>query len=343
MPFETVKRPRAKPVFRSELPLRVDRHEFDGRFAPLIAEHGLGMSLPAGGAEARLEEIARRLRHSRKLAFQRVSRPDASRTLKELAAITENLAGQIAALPAQCFEAFDVNSGCLLFDKATAGALFDEWLGWPLEEFACYLGRQTLSRQGATLDPTSTSVSAIARAAEDIAAKIRLLPIDAAWPIILIEQYVARPEFPETERSNLHRLVISLKHMARLCRIAETVQKSERGPRSDTPQFLAVKALAGLFEKAKEKQVSHSAHADRMYTGRSRSPFGLFVHDFMQIVDAGLKDRHGLDEAIAFVCWPSRFAGREAKVEQQRALRERNVLNAIDANPPVTNNSHQQQ
>lgn len=187
-----------------------------------------------------------------------------------------------------------------------------------------------------TLDEFDAS-DEVTEGAELLAAKLRRLPTQAEWMLVELQQYASFATHGENDDSEL--AAAFCKRMSDLAFIASEVMKTERGPRSDVAQMIAVQRLKEVYE-GEGLCVTHNAKIGRHYEGTLESPFGKFV----KIVLGGLNSRNdmGLADAVSFVCWPSRVHRKAPRVVEQQKARSQSITRLLQTrgvaifSPPET-------
>jgi len=162
----------------------------------------------------------------------------------------------------------------------------------------------------------ATIVDNFKRLTAELSVRLAALPMAAESSILELQQYS-----PVLPAGSLH-----TDYIADLCRnvhrhssVAAELMKSDRGPKSNTLQMRAVLSLKSEFERA-GGIAGHSAKDQIGYIGNATSPFGLFVHCFFAGIDPEDAQRRGLNDAIAFACWPGR---RPASIKRAEAAARR--------------------
>ncbi len=336
MPADNLKRQRARPVFREELPLRVDRTACVGMFDDFVKRYSL-QNLVRSDVINRLEEIAHQLWHSRALAADRASRPNARKTLQKVSELAQFMADQVGQLPQEFVDNYNRHMAAACTDMADLNYFLDAWIAQLTEE----LGESAFAvavadRHKLTADDQDR-LRTFAKTADEAFLKFNHLPMEVTWAIVLMEQYVRRSDLVTMQTPAVTSIQLMLKHLSDMSYVAAEVERAVRGPRSDTPQMLAVQSLAGLFRQTTGNQPTHDFHDGRHYIGRPMSPFDRLVEHFMKIADPDNYRRGGLGEALEYVCWPSRSAQRAKIIDKQKAVRERHILEAFQDRGIVTN------
>lgn len=336
MPPDNLKRQRARPVFREELPLRVDRTACSGMFDEFVERYSL-QNLARSDVINRLEEIAHQLRHSRALAAERASRPDARKTLTEISDLAQFMADEVGQLPQEFVDNYNRDMAASCTDMVDLNCFLDSWVAQLTEG----LGESALAVAVADCHKLTAAdqdrLRTFAKTADEAFLKFNHLPMEVTWAIVLMEQYVSRSDLLTMQTPAVTSIQLMLKHLSDISYIAAEVERAVRGPRSDTPQMLAVQSLAGLFRQTTGNQPTHTSHDRKNYVGSPGSPFGRMVDRFMKIADPDNYSRRGVMEALEYVCWSDRPARRRVGIGRQQAVRERHILAAIKERGLVTN------
>ena len=317
------RRKRAKPTFRSELPLRVVCSDDDdlalGRVAALICDKDDELQ---SAVVRELQLIASELQHSRKLETNRATRPDANRTLVAVRDLAGELSDQLARLPKAVLGRVDQLYDKSVFEKPEPGYRALITIANAIRELSdaaritneISVNRDTWSEGSCRTCGELESLETMAGVAGK---KLLCLPQSTAWSLVTLQRYAELVPrlMPE---SSLENLETWLGNLGRLAEIAYKVESKARGPAHDTAQYRAVLHLKTLFEKVSRNQASHTLGFKMEYTGVPQSTFGQFVMAFMKIVEPERRNRAGLAEAIGFACWPSRTK-RKAKLNEKGA------------------------
>ena len=297
----SVRRP--KPRFKAELPLRVSPVEpfmlgVQGAvelLRPANEEHRLHL-------QSQLALIARDYADSKRREAQKANSSEVRVTLERLADDAAALQTLVRGLPIET--------------RKLMGRGVRENL--PMA-YAC-LGQDL----AATVDGFDSSDELTERA-ELLAAKFWGLPTQAEWMLVELQQYAPFAMLGENDDAEL--AAAFCKRMSDLALIASEVMKTERGPKSDVAQMIAVQRLKDVFE-GEGLSVTHNAKVGRHYKGTLESPFGKFV----KIVLGGLNSRNdmGLGDAVSFVCWPSRVHRKAPKVVEQQKARSQLITRLLE-------------
>lgn len=311
-------RRRARAVLRTELPIRASSAaDFEERVKSAFAHlHDAPPDAPA-----RLAMIARTYHDGRRMEAQKIARPDCRKSLEAVANLAVELSEAVNLLPEEHRQNLGALAKAELRGVRSRPFLPNE-IGRTLEELAEIDLRRWLPATRAGIEPILAGFGLLAG---ELADRCSNLPQDAEWLLIELQQYISLVPNDAAEAEYLHRLAFTL---GKLAAVAAELMKSDRGPRSDTVQMQAVKALKVEFERGGEK-ATHNSKGKEGYSGHATTPFGRFVHQFFANVDSQDKHRRGLDDAIAFACWESRRLGREPKVEQEAELRQSRIIELL--------------
>jgi hypothetical protein len=290
----------------------------------------------------RLVVIATDLQFSRKLETKRSTRPDANFTLHVLARMALELLAVLEGLSeeslAKISERFDPS--CLSYYEPGVAAL--EAVAIILDELAmaAYDAIHARAKRSDPIVERCAEIEGLQAAADLIATSLSRLPLQTAWALVTMQQYVALlPDFAQIwpPREFIARI---LRNFAHLAEAAYQIEISERGPDQDTAQFLAVSSLARMYEQVVGEAVSHTAHSKLDYKGEPQTPFGQLVTAFMVVAEPDPIKRHGTLEAVAYVAWPNKVKERGKKVRKLTTARHDKILSVLSALRAVTNYSH---
>lgn len=310
-------RRRARAVLKTELPILASRVEDFGKKVESTVAFLPG---PDSGALARLAMIAQIYHDGRRMNAQKVARPDCRKSLEALA----NLAGKTC-------EVF----GCLpdehrqLLGRMMQGELprcsrpaLPTEIGRALVDVTQIDLRLWVPR---TTIEFGRELDRFAKLAGELARCCSNLPLTAEWWLIELQLYAPLLPSWSADGEYLRELCDTL---CSFSRVASELMKFHRGPPGDTVQMRAVLGLKDEFERTGSK-VSHTAKDKTSYSPEATTRFGLFVHEFFAGIDPGDTQHRGLNDAIAFACWPCRSSARQQRVQSDVERHQSQIIELL--------------